>query len=222
MNKIIAAVFGGLLLSSAVAQETYYVDDELVITMRGGKGTEYQIIRTLKSGTRLEVLETDKDAGYSLARTPGGTEGWVLTRYLTQTPIAKHRLADAENKLASLEAKTAELTAQLGQTRASRDSLDKSSSQLATENQKLQQELDRIREISSNALALDQINKELREKLIHLETELQTVEQQNAVLKDRSARDWFITGTGVTILGIIIGLILPRLRFQRKSKWNEL
>ncbi|ALP52361.1 hypothetical protein Tel_03945 [Candidatus Tenderia electrophaga] len=222
MNKIIAAVFGGLLLSSAVAQETYYVDDELVITMRGGKGTEYQIIRTLKSGTRLEVLETDKDAGYSLARTPGGTEGWVLTRYLTQTPIAKHRLADAKNKLASLEAKTAELTAQLGQTRASRDSLDKSSSQLDTENQKLQQELDRIREISSNALALDQINKELREKLIHLETELQTVEQQNAVLKDRSARDWFITGTGVTILGIIIGLILPRLRFQRKSKWNEL
>lgn len=222
MNKLIAAAIGGLLLGNAAAQETYYVDDELVITMRGGKGTEYQIIRTLNSGTKLEVLEIDKETGYSLARTASGTEGWVLTRYLTQTPIAKQRLATAEKKLAGLEDKVAKLTAQLEQTRAARDTLDQSSTQLAEKTQKLQQELEHIREISSNAIALDQNNKELREKLIRLETDLQAMEQQNAVLKDRSARDWFITGTGVTILGIIIGLILPRVRIQRKSKWSEL
>lgn len=223
MNKLIAATLGALLLgNSAAAQETYYVDDELVITMRGGKGTEYQIIRTLESGTKLEVLETDEKAGYSLARTSGGTEGWVLTRYLTPTPIAKHRLAAAEQKIAGLEKQRADLTAQLEQARKSRDTLDQSSTHLAEENQKLQQELEHIREISSNALVLDQNNKELRERLIRLETDLQTMEQQNAVLKDRSARDWFITGTGVTILGIVIGLILPRIRIQRKPKWNEL
>ncbi len=222
MKKLIAAAIGGLLLGNAAAQETYYVDDELVITMRGGKGTEYQIIRTLKSGAKLEVLETDEEAGYSLARTSGGAEGWVLTRYLTPTPIAKHRLATAELEIASLEKQLADLTAQLERARKSRDALDQSSTQLGEENQKLQQELEHIREISSNAIALAQNNKELREKLIRLETDLQAMEQQNAVLKDRSARDWFITGTGVTILGIAIGLILPGVRIQRKSKWSEL
>lgn len=211
-----------LLSSPAAAQQTLYVDDELTITMRGGKGTQYQIIRTLKSGTRLEILETDAEAGYALARTANGAEGWVLTRYLSPTPIARDRLAAAEKKINGLEQEVAKLTGQLQQARESRNSLDQTSSQLTEENQSLRQELEHIREISSNAMALDQNNRELREKMIHLETELQTMEQQNAVLKDRSARDWFIAGTGVTILGMTLGLILPRIRLQRKSKWNEL
>jgi SH3 domain protein len=223
VNKAIAAAIGTLLLSSsAAAQQTFYVDDELTITMRGGKGTQFQIIRTLKSGTKLEVLETDEESGYSLARTNGGTEGWVLTRYLTPTPIAKQRLATAEQKLAAQNKEIADLKSRLGETNQSRDTLKQNSSKLENENKKLQQELKHIREVSTNALALEKNNKELREQTIRLETDLQAMEQQNAVLKDRSARDWFITGTGVTILGIIIGLIVPRLRVQRKSKWSEL
>lgn len=222
MNKILAAGLGGLLLCQAAAAETYYVDDELVITMRSGKGNEFQIIRTLKSGTPLEVLETDQEAGYSLARTRGGTEGWVLTRYLSATPIAKQQLAAAQDKLTTLEQRVGDLQSQLEQVSESRQALDQSSTQLKTENERLSQELSHIREVSSNALALEENNKTLRERLIRLETDLQAMEQQNAVLKDRSARDWFITGAGVIFLGIVIGLILPRLRLQRKSKWNEL
>lgn len=223
MNKAIVAVIGWLLLcGSAAAQQTFYVDDELVVTMRGGKGTQFQIIRTLKSGTKLEVLETDEESGYSLARTNGGTEGWVLTRYLTPTPIAKQRLAAAEQKLVAQNKEIADLKSRLGEANQSRDTLKQNSSKLENENKKLLQELKHIREVSTNALALEKNNKELRERMIRVETDLQAMEQQNAVLKDRSARDWFITGTGVTILGITIGLIVPRLRVQRKSKWSEL
>ncbi len=223
MKKIHIAIALGLLLPlSAWAQETYYVNDELVITMRSGESTQNQIIRTLKSGTKLEILETNKDSGYSLARTAGGTEGWVLTRYLTRTPIAKDRLAAAEKKSSQLEKELAELKTQFKETSESRAALDQSSNQLSSENKKLAKELEQIRGISSNAITLNNDNKTLREKMIHLETELQAMEQQNSVLRDRSARDWFITGTGVTILGILIGLIIPKIRFQRKSNWNEL
>lgn len=223
MKKILAAIALSLLLPyGACAQETYYVNDELVITMRSGESTQNQIIRTLKSGTKLEVLETNKETGYSLARTAGGTEGWVLTRYLTATPIAKHRLAAAEEKSSQLEKELAELKTQFKQTSESREALDQSSNKLASENDKLNNELQQIRDISGNAIALNNDNKTLREKMIHLETELQAMEQQNSVLRDRSARDWFITGTGVTILGILIGLIIPKIRFQRKSNWNQL
>lgn len=223
MNKAIAATIVGLILtSSASAAETYYVDDELTITMRSGASTKHQIIRTLKSGAKLNVIEVDKDSGYSLARTDGGTEGWVITRYLSTQPIAKHRLSAAEKKAAKLEKEMTELRQQLNQTSDSRQALDKKSTDLTNQNSKLSKELDRIKEISRNAITLDKDNKTLREKLIKLETDLQAMEQQNSVLKDRSARDWFITGTGVTILGILIGLIVPRLRIKRKSNWNEL
>jgi len=216
-------LIGGMLLSgSALAQETYYVSDELTITMRSGESTQHQIIRSLRSGTKLEVSETHQETGYSLARTESGTEGWVLTRFLNTQPAAKQRLEVANNKLEKLTKEVTELRAELSKSNSERSSLDKTSSQLEKENSRLAKELQQIKETAHNAISINADNQKLREKMIYTETALQAMEQQNSVLKDRSSRDWFITGTGVTILGIIIGLLLPKLRLQRKPKWSEL
>jgi SH3 domain protein len=42
------------------------------------------------------------------------------------------------------------------------------------------------------------------------------------VLQDSSNREWFLTGAGVIIIGILIGLIAPRLRPKKKSGWDSL
>ena len=47
--------------------------------MRTGKSTRQSIVRMLASGTRVELLELDSEAGYARVRTRGGTEGWVLS-----------------------------------------------------------------------------------------------------------------------------------------------
>ncbi len=221
-NQTIALIWGLLISSSATAQQVYYVNDELTITMRSGESTQHKIIRTLKTGTKLEVTETHPDTGFSYARTQGGTEGWVLTRYLTTLPAAKQRLASAQNEIKKLKTEISELRSDLEQTSTKSSSLDKAANQLEKDNKHLSKELQQIKEISRNAIALNKDNKTLREKLIRLETDLQTMEQQNSVLQDRSARDWFITGTLVTIFGILIGLLVPRIRVKPKSKWNEL
>lgn len=217
------ALIGGLLISgNAAAQETYYVNDELTITMRRGESTQHQVIRTLKSGTKLEITETHRETGYSFARTQDGTEGWVLTRFLTTHPAAKQRLEAANNKISQLNKELSRLRSELKQTDAKRSSLDKTSSQLEKTNNTLTKELTQIKETARNAIAISEDNEKLREKIIRLDTDLQAMEQQNSVLKDRSARDWFITGTIVTILGILLGLLVPRMRVKPKSKWNEL
>jgi SH3 domain protein len=212
----------GLLFAAGANADVAYVDDQLVITMRSGESSQHSIIRTLKSGTRLDILESHKETGYSLARLGDGTEGYVLNQYLSPTPIARQRLAEAEKKSAELEKELAAVKSDLKQTSSARQQLDKSSVQLSGENEKLKKELQQIREISKNAIVLNDDNKTLREKMIRMETEMQALEQQNSVLKDRSNRDWFITGTGVTVLGVLIGLLVPKLRLGRKSKWNEL
>jgi len=209
------------LLSNAAA-ETRYVSDSLEIQMRTGKGTQYRILRMLPSGTALEVLEVDQENGYSRVRTPSGVEGWVLSRFLMQGRAARDQLADAEKKLARLELENRKLTASLEDVQQTKGSLDTEREQLVKENRRLSQELEEIRRTASSALAIDAENKELKSRIVAYERQAQSLQQENEGLKDRTARDWFMVGAGVVILGMIIGLIIPRIRWRKKSSWDTL
>ncbi len=214
-----------LLASTATAvfaQDVYYVNDQLTITVRSGESTSHQILRTLKSGAKLNIIETHKETGYSLAILEDGSEGWVLSRYLTPTPIARDQLKTAQTKIKSLQTRLNNAENKLEEIRRTYARTDNIKTTLAKENEELKLALDRLHRTSASAVALDEENRELKTELIHLETEAQSLEQQNAVLQDNSARNWFITGTGVTLLGIFIGLIAPKLRIQKKSTWSEL
>jgi SH3 domain protein len=216
---VLALVLG--LVSTAMA-ETLYVSDRLEIQMRTGKGTQFRILRMLPSGTALEILEVDQENGYSRVRTPSGVEGWVLSRFLMQGRAARDRLADAEKKLARLELENRKLSASLEDLQKTKGSIDTEREQLVKENRKLSQELEEIRRAASSALAIDAENKQLKSRIVAYERQAQSLQQENEGLKDRTARDWFMVGAGVVILGMIIGLIIPRIRWRKKSSWDTL
>ena len=75
---------------------------------------------------------------------------------------------------------------------------------------------------ASSALAIDAENKELKSRIVAYERQAQSLQQENEGLKDHTARDWFMVGAGVVILGMIIGLIIPRIRWRKKSSWDSL
>lgn len=208
-------------LGSAQA-ETLYVSDHLEIQMRSGKSTQHRIIRMLPSGTPLEVLEVDKEGGWTRVRSPSGTDGWVLSRFLMTGQAARDRLATAEKKLAELELENRKLSTSLKELRDEKQEISKEKSSLDSTSRKLSQELEEIRRTASSALAIDAENKELKSRIVSAERDIQTLQQENERLRDRTARDWFMVGAGVVILGIIIGLIIPRLRLRKKSSWGEL
>ena len=204
------------------AAETRYVSDELGITLRSGQSTQHQILRMVNSGTPLEVLETNDESGYTRVRTSQGVEGWVLTRYLMDHPSAQDQLSGAKKKLARLEEENKNLQAQLSTVSGDKTSLDKDKRFLLAKNDKLEKELDRIRNTAASALAIESEKNRLADEARRLETELQTVQQQNVSLKDRSDREWFVRGAAVVIVGILIGLIVPKIRFRSRSRWNSL
>ncbi len=220
MKKLIWVLFL-LALPLAQAETIRYVGDNLEITMRTGKGVKHRILRMLPVGTKLHVLKSDPD-GYSLVRTEDGVEGWVLTRFLSSQPSAKQRLKEAEEMLAKLRIENHQLKKQLETLVSQKTAMEQRIQALSEDNKRLQQELAAIRHTAANALAIEHENKTLREKLVGLERSLQALEQENARLKDRSARDWFLVGAGVLLLGIIIGVILPKLRVQKKHDWDSL
>lgn len=204
------------------AEETAYVTDDLTITMRTGESTAHQVLRVLKSGTRVTILETHDDTGYSHVTIEGGDDGWVLTRLLSKTPGAQQRLEAAQASLKKVREELKQAQQKLESSTSARRSSDQSLQQLQQENEKLTQELTHLRDVSGNAIALDKENTSLKTNKIHLETEIEALKQQKEVLEDRSARNWFITGTGVMVLGMLIGLMVPRLRWRKKSSWSEL
>ncbi len=176
----------------------------------------------MTSGTAINIISHNSETGYSLARLKDGTEGYVLTRYLVDKPVARDQLAAAQRKAEQLDQKVAELQSQLTELQQQSGIVSDARSSLDQQNTELKMELDHIRSISSSALAINEQNQQLNSRIINLETTIQTLEQENLILQDRSARDWFIAGVGVALLGIIIGLIAPRLSFKKRSSWNQL
>jgi SH3 domain protein len=219
-KKLLIVVCLSSLLSGHALAETRYVSDSLEITMRSGKSTSHGIIRMLRSGTRLTVLETDNDSGYSHVRTRDGKTGWVLSRFLMKGQAARDKLATAEKKLAELELENRKLETTLGAIKGKMTSIEKERINLDGANRAVSQELAEIKRTASSALAIDSENKDLKSRVVALERNLQTLQQENEGLKDRTARDWFMVGAGVVLLGIIVGLIIPRIRWRKKSSWD--
>ena len=209
----------GLLLPILVhAQNTKYVSDELIITMRSGQGSQYQILKTLPSGTRLEVLEAS-DSGYTKVRVAEGLEGWVLSRYLSPEPIAKEKLAVAQRQLKRLKDQNSTLKQELASLKNSQRELESERAALLSKSKTADAELERLNQVAAQPILLDNQNRQLKQQNVSLEKELQLLQQENQSLKDRSQREWFIAGAGVLLGGMLLGLIVPKLRWRKKSSW---
>ncbi len=219
INTLIALTLIAPLTS--YAQTVRYVSDELEITMRNGQGVKFGIKRMLESGTKLDVLETDP-AGYSKVRTASGVEGWVLTRYLSNTGSARDRLAASEQRVANLELELAKQKEEVQALSAKTGESDSQNMALKETAQRLTKELDNLKRTASNAVALDNENRQLKIKLQEIDHEMQSIAMENSALKDNAAKTWFLIGAAVLFGGIILGLILPRLRFQKKNSWGSL
>lgn len=218
-SLFLLAVFA--FFTTSVAAQTKYVSDELVINMRSGKGNSFKIIKIIKSGTPLTVLESD--SGYTRARTPQGVEGWVLSRFLINTPVAREQLAKAMADVAAMKEKYDAMTAELSSTKKERDILSQSEKTLLKNKEKLNAELAKLKKIAARPMQLEAENDQLRNDLVKIEAEMRLLQQEYQTLEDNSDQEWFMTGAGVLFGGMILGLIFPKLRSgQKKANWNRL
>jgi SH3 domain protein len=208
-----------VLIPMTAMAATKYVSDELVITLRTGQGNQFAIIKTLSSGTLLTILQ-ETQSGYTQVRTPDGTEGWVRTQYLSDKPPAAEELAKAQDKLSKLQDKLGKVQQELTELKKQKTQLDSEHSKLLNDNKATADELAKLEQVAAHPKELESENVDLREKFAKMSDEFNLIKQENQVLKDRSKRNWFLAGALVVIIGMIIGLIIPKLRFRRKDSWD--
>jgi len=208
--------------AAAVGQEdARWITDQFEITMRTGKSTRQSIVRMLASGTRVELLELDREAGYALVRTRGGTEGWVLSRYLLSEPPALVTLPELQKRLAEGDSGLQRLTDENQTLKTENRDLARQIAELQRDGSRLQNELGEIRKLSANVIQVDEQNRQLSQRLAETEQLLQEMRAENQTLASRSNREWFIVGAAVLFIGMAMGLILPRIRWKKKSSWSD-
>ncbi|MFT7411221.1 MAG: SH3 domain protein [Oleispira sp.] len=207
--------------TSYAAVEKRYVGDKIWLQLRSGPGSDFRILKALPSGEHLIFREQTEDKNYTRVTTDKGVEGWVLSRFLEDEPIAKEKLILSQRELVKIKAELDTLKQQTDALSAEKSSLSGDRSSLTRENKKLEKELKRIKEISANALQLDSKNTKLTKRNQELEIQLETLTAENTRLKDNKERTFMIIGGGLIIFGLFLGLAVPAMRGGRKAaSWS--
>ena len=84
------------------------------------------------------------------------------------------------------------------------------------------QELAQYRKVSADTVAIDERNKTLQEQAVVLERELQLVQQENRALRDDNDNLRFLMGAVLLGACLLLAVMMPRIREQRREQWSRL
>ncbi len=195
-----------LLLAFAVvtvpakAEQVRYISDDLFTYMHRGPSTQFRIMGSINAGTKVTLLETNKENGFSKVTDSRGRTGWVNSDFISRQVGLKERVPALEKELTEVKAALAD--AQLSgdeQTKNLQNSL-----QIRTE----------------QITDLELQNSQLNEQLMTSQTEIRELRAKIDTQKDDLLMKWFTYGGMVAGAGLLFGLILPHLIPRRRKRNN--
>ncbi|MDH4274539.1 MAG: TIGR04211 family SH3 domain-containing protein [Gammaproteobacteria bacterium] len=217
MKRTFIAVCVMLAPFFAAEAATRYVTDVVYVTLRAGQGDNTRILRNIKSGTPLQVLEDGDE--WVRVKTEDGLDGWIRTRYLEKEPIAADKLDQAVKRVEKLQAENTQMKERLQSLRNELGESEKDRKRLTTDHDKISQNYSRLQEVSAKPAEIEHENQELRRRTSEMDKELQVLRQENEKFKGSATRDWFFAGAGVLLGGVLLGLLSSKMSFRRRSEW---
>jgi len=208
--------------------DTLYVSDQLVITLRQGKSTQHKILKTLKTGTPMEVLE--EGPAYFKVRISDGTEGYVLRQYITSQPPKTLRIKELEIENSTLQKKVGELEKSKSTLEMQVDEIQEKyvrevseldaestnfeqSLELALNNQnEITEKYNTLLSQSENVIKIAAEKERLLKENKILAAEAQELRKENEKMANSKMIKWFLAGGGVFFFGWIIGKISRKKR----------
>ncbi len=225
---IVLTLAASAMLALRAEADTRYVGDELVITLRQGKSQQHKILKTLKTGTPMEVLE--EDPTYFKVRINDGTEGYVLRQYISSQPPKALRIKELEIKNSGLQNRIEELEKTKNKLEIQVDEIqrkyDHEVSELQTESTNFEQSLElalnnqnevtekynTLLSQSENVIKIAAEKDRLLKENKKLGAGIQELREKNEKMKDSRMIQWFLAGGGVFFIGWIIGKISRKKR----------
>lgn len=210
-----------LISHPGFAQGEMYITDQFEVTMRSGTSTANSIIKVLKSGEAVNVLEADLATQYSLVESSDGKKGYVLTRFLDEIPSARERLEKLQVKSDQQTQTIEELSAEIEKLESNLENQRTDNEALKTALLASESELAQVREASANALITLAENDRLNSIVTVLREEKESLTRENNALKDTTQIDWFIRGGVFFLIAFLLGIIVTRIRWRKQDSWGS-
>ncbi|HUV22347.1 MAG TPA: TIGR04211 family SH3 domain-containing protein, partial [Gammaproteobacteria bacterium] len=203
------------------AAEVKYVTDEFEVTLRSGTSTANSIVRLLRSGAEVTVLENDLASQYSLVETEDGKQGYVLSRFLVESPAAREILKDLRVKHEQQQLRLEQQQTEIEQLQQSLQQEQADSQTLKNTLRASEKELSEVRDAAQNTLNILEQNKRLQTVVDQLREEKTLLSDTNAELSDSTQIDWFVRGAAVSLIAFIIGILVTRIRWRKQDSWGS-
>ncbi len=204
-----------LFLETPVLAKTSYVKPSSEVVIRRGQGIKYKIVAVVKDGVSVEFLE--EGDSYAKVRLANGKEGWMLKRFLSDKPpleqvvtslrTEKEKMKQKEIKILQ---KLKEVSSSLARTKTEFDAILAERDQIRSDYQNLQQDTANVVQTKNDLLKTVKENELLVQKLA-------SVEEENNSLKKDNAIKWFLSGGGVLLIGMFIGMRSSKSRRRTTS-----
>ncbi len=209
------------LFPLASSARTGYVSDMLLLTFRQGPGNSYAVEKTLMSNTPVLILE-EKNSFYKV-ELESKEVGWVDKNFIIFTLPKTLMINKLEKENKNLSNKIMELQSSVGELQDKLSSIEQNDSQTKEEleislkkaldekNKTInmlsdtQEEYDTLTRQSKNIQKIIKENKILKEQTQTLSGELEIIKEKSKNLFKTGMIKWFLTGSGVLLLGWIIG-----------------
>ncbi len=221
MSRILISILLLGCLVSAAQASTRYITDEFEVTMRSGTSTANSIVRMLRSGEAVNVLEDDLASKYSLVETEDGRKGYVLSRFLMEQPAARQSLQELEQRYASQQSRLEEQLAEVSRLNEALQQAQSDNAELKNALRASEQELETVRSAAQDTLNILEQNKQLQTVVAQLQQEKSQLSDENAALRDTTQIDWFVRGGAVSLIAFLIGIVVTRIRWRKQDSWGS-
>ncbi len=198
------------LLATVAGAETMYVSDMLKLTLRTGPSTENKILAVIESGQQLELLESGRE--WSRVQLPNGKEGWVLSRYLTPDETSNFKLERLQAQHKNLTAQAAELLEENKELKAENEKLRAEFESNEKEFVKARTDYETLKAEAAGFLTLKSKYETAASQLAEQTARVQKLEEQLTQLEMSTYIKWFLAGSGVLVVGFLIGFSTKRQR----------
>lgn len=199
-----------------------YISDTVDIPLRAGASNRHKIIGVARTGAPVTVLKVDTAKAYTHIRTATGVSGWLPSGQLTALPSSQEQLAATRQELEQLKAQYFGLQQHIDGVVNHPNPETTGYPRLYEEALRLRQQLAQYRKVAADTVALDERNKDLQERVVTLERELQMVQQENQMLRNASDNMKLLIGLLILGVGSLVAVLMPRIREQKRAQWSQL
>ncbi|WP_372768662.1 TIGR04211 family SH3 domain-containing protein [Pseudoalteromonas sp.] len=130
--------------SESSVSSTAYITDNLFVYMHSGPGKNYRILGSVQAGTELQLLDENKESGYSQVKDSRGRTGWIDKRNISKRPGLAQQNAKLKSQLA-------ELQAELNSAQRDMPLLRQSTNELELKNRELSAEIENLNSQIANS-----------------------------------------------------------------------